>query len=327
MQTSRKTERLFNLLIMLLVQRHYISKQKIRETVPPYAEATDEAFERMFERDKDELRALGVPVQVDSMDAFFDEPGYRIRPDEFALPGIDLTADEAAVIGLATRVWQHAGLAAHTSDALAKLSAAGVEVDRTRLDIAGPVVTVQDPHFDVFWHASLDRIRVRFDYRRSGAGEVGTRTLEPWGVVSFSGRWYVVGRDVDRGEERMFRLSRVRSDVRRIGKGAAYEIPPGTDLRELTRTLAPAPATQQGTVLVRSGSCLGMRRHATDVETGVTGPDDATPWDRLTVTFSTPYSLAEEIMSYGADAFAEEPAEVREIVVRRLGAVTGGVTP
>ena len=252
-----KSERLLNLLILLLVQRHYISKQKIRETVPPYAEANDEAFERMFERDKDELRALGVPVEVDSIDAFFDEPGYRIRPDEFALPGIDLTADEAAVIGLATRVWQHAGLAAHTSDALAKLSAAGVEVDRSRLDIAGPVVTVQDPHFDVFWHASLDRIRVRFDYQRSGAGEVGTRTLEPWGVVSFSGRWYVVGRDVDRGEERMFRLSRVRSEVRRIGKGSAYEIPPGTDLRELTRTLAPAPATQQGTVLVRERQLPG----------------------------------------------------------------------
>ena len=81
-----------------------------------------------------------------------------------------------------------------------------------------------------------------------------------------------------------------------------------------------------GTVLVRSGSCLGMRRHATDAETGVPGPDDATAWDRLTVTFSTPYSLAEEVLSYGADAYAEEPAEVREIVVRRLRAVVPEVS-
>ncbi len=227
------------------------------------------------------------------------------------------------MIGLATRVWQHAGLAAHTSDDMAKLSSAGVEVYRTRLDIAGPVVTVLDPHFDPFWQASLDRVRVRFDYQRSGTGEVSTRTLEPWGVVSFSGRWYVVGRDVDRGEERMFRLSRVRSAVKRLTKGNAYEIPPGTDLRELTRTLAPPPATRHGTVLVRTGTCLGMRRHATAEEVGVTGPDTATGWDRLTVTFPTPRDLAEEVLSYGADACAEEPAEVRDTVVRRLRAVTG----
>ena len=313
-----KSERLLNLLILLLVQRHYISKQKIRETVPPYAEATDEAFERMFERDKDELRALGVPVEVASIDAFFDEPGYRIRPDDFALPGIDLTADEAAVIGLATRVWQHAGLAAHTSDALAKLTAAGIDVDRSRLDLASPVVTVQDPQFDAFWEASLDRVRVKFDYQRSGSAEVTTRTLEPWGVVSYSGRWYAVGRDADRGEERMFRLSRVRSAIKRVGKGGAYEIPPGTDLREITRRLGPAPNTHHGSVLVRTGTCLGMRRHATGEETGVTGPDGTSAWDRLTVAYGTVASFAEEVMSYGADACVEAPEEVRAMVVRRL---------
>ena len=316
-----KSERLLNLLILLLVQRHYISKQKIRDTVPPYAEATDEAFERMFERDKDELRALGVPVEVASIDAFFEEPGYRIRPDDFALPGIELTADEAAVVGLATRVWQHAGLAGATSDALAKLTAAGVDVDRTRLDIVPPQVSVQDPHFDAFWEASLDRVRVRFDHQRSGGGEVTTRTLEPWGVVSYSGRWYVVGRDVDRDEERMFRLSRIRSVVKRIGKGNAYEIPPGTNLRDITRRLGPAPATQDGTVLVRTGTCLGMRRHASGEEVGVRGPDGTDRWDRVTVSFSTAHALAEEVLSYGADAYAESPAEVRDLVVERLSAV------
>ena len=105
-----KTERLLNLLIMLLVQRHFVPKDRIRAIL--YPDSTDDAFEKMFERDKDDLRSIGVPIEVGQMDAYFDdEPGYRVRPDEFQLPRIELAADEAAVIGLATRVWGHARLA------------------------------------------------------------------------------------------------------------------------------------------------------------------------------------------------------------------------
>ena len=113
--TVRKTERLLNLLIMLLVQRHYVPKDRIRSIL--YADSSPEAFEKMFERDKDELRSLGVPIEIGHMDAYFDdEPGYRISPDKFALPDIDLTPDEAGVIGLATKVWEHARLADATTD-------------------------------------------------------------------------------------------------------------------------------------------------------------------------------------------------------------------
>src|SRR4051794_10493835 len=122
-QASSKTERLLNLLIMLLVQRHYVPKDRIRAIL--YADASDEAFEKMFERDKDELRSLGVPIEVGQMDAFFDdEPGYRIRADEFALPDISLEPDEAAVVALATKVWENARLAEATMDAVGKLTAA-----------------------------------------------------------------------------------------------------------------------------------------------------------------------------------------------------------
>ena len=90
--TSRKSERLLNLLIMLLVQRHYVSKERIRTIL--YPDSRPDAFEKMFERDKDELRSLGVPIEVGSIDPLFDdEPGYRISPDDFALPDIRLAAD------------------------------------------------------------------------------------------------------------------------------------------------------------------------------------------------------------------------------------------
>ncbi|KRF17184.1 transcriptional regulator [Nocardioides sp. Soil797] len=318
-----KSERLLNLLILLLVQRHPITKAKIRATVPPYKEASDEAFDRMFERDKDELRALGVPVELAAVDKFFDdETGYRVNPDSFALPGINLTADEAAVIGLATRVWQHAGLAAATSDALAKLSAAGVEVDRSRLDIAAPVVAVSDANFDIFWQSSLDRTRVTFDYQRSGSPAPATRRLEPWGVVSSSGRWYVVGRDVDRGEPRLFRLSRIQGSAKRTGRGDAFEVPEGVNLRELTASLTPGPATETGTVLARPDTAHALRRNAVQVEAGVDGPGD-TPWDRITVTFASTHGFVDEVLAFGSDALVESPPEARELAVSRLGKVKG----
>lgn len=316
-----KSERLLNLLILLLVQRRHVPKDQIRGTMEAYRDLGDDAFERMFERDKDELRALGVPVETGAIDAFFDdEVGYRVRPDEFALPGIELTADEAAVVGLATRVWQHAGLAGHTSDALAKLRAAGIEVDRSRIDVPAPVVTVDDPTFEDFWQASLDRARVRFGYQRPGQ-EPATRTLEPWGVVSWSGRWYVVGRDVDRGEERLFRLSRVRGAVKRLGRGNAFTVPEGTDLRALTARLAPGPRTERALLLVRPGAALGLRRRSVLVSEGVAGPQGT--WDRLEVAHSSLAVLAEEVLAHGAQVYVEEPAELREAVVDRLALAAG----
>src|SRR6201989_1524982 len=137
--TARKSERLLNLLITLLVSRTYVTKDKLRNVVEAYSEAGDDAFEKMFERDKDDLRALGVPIEVGGFDPMFeDEKGYRIPRGAFELPDIDLEPQEAAVIGLAARVWQHAGLASATSDALVKLKAAGVTVDREALDIVQP---------------------------------------------------------------------------------------------------------------------------------------------------------------------------------------------
>ena len=123
------------------MQRHFVPKDRIREIV--YPGSGHEAFEKMFERDKDDLRSLGVPVEVGQMDRYFDdEPGYRIRPDELQLPQVELTADEAQVIALATRVWEHARLAEATTEAVRKLTAYGLPLDVSALDIAQPRLTV-----------------------------------------------------------------------------------------------------------------------------------------------------------------------------------------
>jgi proteasome accessory factor B len=317
--TTRKSERLLNLLIMLLVQRHYVSKERIRGIL--YADSSRDAFEKMFERDKEELRSLGVPIEVGSIDPLFDdEPGYRISPDEFALPDIRLAADEAAVVGLATRVWEHARLAEATTDAVRKLTAAGVEVDVSALDIAEPRLSADEPAFDVFWDATQQRQTVEFDYQRPGYPEPLRRHLEPWGVVRHAGRWYVVGLDTDRGEERVFRLSRVVGDARRVGAPASYDIPDGVDLRETTRRLAPAVRLVEATLLVRKGAGATLRRSAASVEADVPGPDTDSPWDRVVLRRDR---MVEELLALGPDVVVESPAELREDLVARLRATVG----
>ncbi len=316
MSTAAKTERLMKLLIMLLVQRHFVAKDKIRAIL--YPDATTDAFEKMFERDKEELRSLGVPVEVGHMDAYFDdEPGYRIRPDAFALPEIDLAPDEAAVVGLATRVWEHQRLARATTEAVRKLTAAGIDIDLTALDIAQPRLVADEPAFDVFLEALTERCAVEFDYWRSGSARPALRHLQPWGVTRYAGRWYVLGLDTDRDAERVFRLSRVQGEARRTGRPGAYEIPTDLDISATTRRLAPAPSTERAVVLVRDGAAMPLRRMADSVEAGVPGPDSGSGWDRLVLTRSN-VGLEDEVLGYGANVFVEEPASLRDAVVARL---------
>ena len=316
--TARKSERMLNLLITLLVARTYVPKDRIREAIEPYRDAGDDAFEKMFERDKEELRSLGVPIEVGHVDrAFEDEPGYRIERAAFELPDIDLTPEEAAVIGLAARVWQHAGLAAATSDALVKLRAAGVSVDREALEVAQPQLTAEEPAFEPLWAATLARTPVSFDYRRSSSPRTSRRHVQPWGVVASRGRWYLVGHDTDRSEPRVFRLSRVQGVAVKDGPPASYDVPPGTDLRALTESLAPPAPDRTAVLLVRRQGAQGLRRHA------VPAPDPEgrgrwEGWDRLTVTYGGTDVLADEVLGYGAQVVVEEPGELREEVRRRL---------
>ena len=109
---AAKTERLMNLVMTLLATRRPLPKARIREIVEQYRTApSTEAFDRMFERDKDDLRELGIPLVTEEITALFDdEPGYRIHQRDYALPDLALAPDELAVLGLAARTWSHAAL-------------------------------------------------------------------------------------------------------------------------------------------------------------------------------------------------------------------------
>jgi proteasome accessory factor B len=311
---TRKTERILNLTICLLVSGRYLPKSKIREAVEGYHNLSDAAFERTFERDKDELRSLGVPIEVGSFDPLFDdELGYRILPSEFELPPIDLDPEEASVVGVAARVWQHAGMAESTRSAVAKLRAAGVEPDTSQLGALEPSVQATEPAFEPLWNAVLHRTRVSFGYR-DGA----RRTLEPWGLTSSKGRWYVIGRDVDRDATRMFKLARISDRPKRVSRAGAYQVPESLDLRSLARSLNPREPTASATLAIRAGKAPALRRQG---EAGTWSRSLPGGFEVYEVGYSDLGSFAEEITRHAADVLVLEPADLRTEVIRNLSAV------
>ena len=324
---TAKSERLLNLVILLLVARNYTTKEQIRALMEPYRASSDEAFDRMFERDKDDLRALGIPLEVGFVDKFFeDEQGYRIKRDAFELPAIDFAADEVAVLGLAARVWRHAGLAAATSDALVKLKAAGLSFDREQLEQVQPTLGAEEPAFEAMWQATVHRLPVQFDYSRPGQRDATTRHLQPWGVVTAQGRWYVAGLDTDRGEPRMFRLSRIVSAVTSTGEPGSYTVPEGTDLRALSESLTPRQPDRSAIVLARTGAANGLRRRADVSARGVTGPDGTPEWDRLEVPYVSASDFAGELLGYADAVVVESPGELRAAVRDGLAGILAGAT-
>jgi proteasome accessory factor B len=318
--SAQKTERLLNLVICLLATRQFLGKEAIRDAVPQYAECrTDEAFERMFERDKEEVREVGIPLETGSNDAWFDdEVGYRVDRGTYALPEVTFEPDELAVLGLASRVWQQASLAGAASRALLKLKAAGVEPDEESLLGVEPRVRTSEPAFEPLYAAVRDRAPVTFPYRASRTGSLTERHLEPWGIVSWHGRWYVVGHDRDRRATRVFRLSRVVGGVRTIGEPGSVQVPSGVDFRAEVASQTDEVPNRSARLKVRVGSGIGLRRRATRAEPG----DDG--WDELELAFGDTEALAEAVAGYGPDAVALEPADLRESVVRRLQAVVSG---
>ncbi|GAA4586474.1 WYL domain-containing protein [Actinoplanes octamycinicus] len=305
-----------NLVICLLSTRRFLTAAQIALTVPGYehdpSDPRDhEAFQRKFERDKAELRELGVPLETGTASIFDQEPGYRIAQREYALPDILLEPDEAAAVGIAARLWQHAGLAAAASSGLAKLRAAGVEVDPQATLGVEPVVTV-DPAFGPLTSAARDRRAVTFRYRVPELDEPSVRRLEPWGVVCWRGRWYVVGHDRDRNAARCFRLSRIVGDVKATGRPDAFTPPEDADLiKHVAVSSGPIARTGRATVTVRPGRAAGLRRLASEI---VSGPEG----DRLTISYGDPEWLAARIAGYGPDARADGPPELRDAVIQHL---------
>ena len=211
-----RLERLINLVAALLHAERPLTADELRQRLPGYAEDHG-AFRRAFERDKEALRDLGIPVVLEPVDDA-TQPGvvgYRIPKEAYYLQDPGLAADELAALHLAASAVRLEG--ANGVEALWKL---GGEVAEQGSGLSSAVAALPGTaHLAPAFAAISARRRIGFTYRGR------PRQVDPWRLSFRNGHWYLAGHDHDAGEERMFRLDRLESDVAVVGHEGAFERP------------------------------------------------------------------------------------------------------
>jgi proteasome accessory factor B len=301
---SRKSERLVNLTIALLATRRYLTKSEIFRTVAGY-EGEAEARDRMFERDKEDLRSLGIELELGSHDPLFnDEAGYRIKPENYAIQLSDLTPLEMLLLSKAADVWRDASLSSASSTGLRKLKALGLDSDTDEIpDLTARFSEIPEQLLDVI-EALSSRREITFDY--VGSELVGKpRKVWPYHLSYSHNHWYLLAFDVDQQDIRRFRLDRFSSEVN--FNSAAHFFPADND--GVQAVLADvAKEALEARVSVRVGRGAKLRRNSLAISSD-------SEWDLLKVPYYDADELIFNIIWLGEDARVESPDELRERVI------------
>jgi proteasome accessory factor B len=311
-------ERLLNLVILLLETNRPLPFTEIREKLDAYAQGEVNAAKRMFERDKDVLRDLGIPVELVPTDVWEVEEGYVIPKDRYYLPEIEFTPEELSALYVAAH---SIGALDEAGQAVRKLQVGAGEGILAGLPdrplAAGPDVSSE--RLLAVARAIDERRGVSFDYRPS-SGEPGRRRVDPYSLVSRAGQWYLIGLDRDREDVRSFRLSRLQSEPRL--EGPASQPPEGFDAREHLKS-GPwgvgEPEVEARVALSPDVAWWALRGVAGLRDVAVRGDG----WTEAVVPASRGEGFLSWVLSFGPDAEVLGPADLRAAVVERLEAAIG----
>lgn len=309
-------ERLFSLVLALLATENGLTKNEILSTVQGYRQSYDHSgdnanLERKFERDKDDIRELGVPLETVQAPG---DPGnnqnlrYRIPRGAYELPlDVTFSAEETTLLNLAAMVWREGSLSAESRRALLKLRSLGVSADEPVLGYA-PRVRVRDAAFEPLSTALERHAWVRFGYLKPGESEARIRTVKPLALVQHQGRWHLYAHD-DEGVSKTFLLRRIVSAVTTTGK--TFEPLEGNQSEQALAELEEVWRNHVAFVEVAPGSDahtrLSKRRGTVVAETG-----------ELELHYSDVNIFADELAGFGPEVLVVSPPELRAAVIARL---------
>lgn len=314
-------DRLFSLVLALLATEAGLLKSEILSSVRGYAERYEASgqnanLERQFERDKDDIRELGIPLEtVESPDRPGDNQAlrYRIPKGQYDLPDeVRFTPDELALLGLAAEVWREASLSADSQRALTKLRSLGIEPREPVIGYA-PRLRVRETAFEPLRQALDRRQSVRFRYFKPGEAEPRERTVDPLAVVLHEGRWHLHAYDRVAAGPRTFLLSRIIGGVEPV-PGMTFDPPPAGIQDRILAELDELRLRNAADLAVTAGSDaevrLGKRAVLRDEDAGV-----------IRLHYTDAAVFADELAAYGPEVRVLGPDSLRDAVRRRLEAV------
>ena len=290
--------RVLELFVELLGARPGRTKAQLR-ALPGYQGLADDAFETQFQRDKDALRDAGAHMTIRSGER------YSIAWDSFA-PGIAVTSADRALMSLAARAWDSSEFFADAIDAkAAAASSDDVSAPTIRLGLTGIGAAT------VLSQAIRERRVVCFEY--PGSRELTERSVEPW-ALSVQGRaLYLWGWDLDRGGERTFRVSRIRSQISFLGEpGDASLAPEGVAFPRVSSFVSPV-------VDVRVESTTRTLLHG--YEAGASGMEYGAPphgWERIALEGAEMGTWIGRLLPVAGDVVVEAPELLRNAILTRL---------
>jgi proteasome accessory factor B len=298
---------LVNLVIALLATKRYLTKSEIFRTIEGY-EGSSESMERMFERDKDELRALGIEIEVSALDPLFeDEIGYRIRFENYVMDHSGFTTNEIAYMSLAAQVWKEEALSEIAQHAMRKLAGLASPIDISEIPAIAPVLINAPKFLNEIIDCISKRRTIEFVYLDSEM-KAQSRQVNVYSYFSYKGNWYFSGLDVRKMEIRTFKCDRIVGDVS-VSKGSKmYEIPkeyiPSTESQENAYEL-----TAQ--LLVRKGRGSQLRNRASKIVT-------AEDFDAVDVPYSSENELLSLVLWHLDDVQVLAPSVLRDSVIKSL---------
>jgi proteasome accessory factor B len=312
--SSAKTERLVNLTMALLATQRYMRKSEIFRKVAGYG-GSEETKERMFERDKDDLRALGIEIEVASHDPLFeDEPGYRIRPDTYRMPAADFSLEEMGILTTALGLWLDSGLEDLAVSAARRFRSFG---EINGIDISGA------PNTSAFSEAGLleltkalaQRSQIDFDYKKPDSAKAESRSIFPLGLSAWKGSWYLVGEDLNRDDIRVFKVSRITSTIEVAKKRDMYQIPEDFNVRDYL--VMHTKEELRITAIIMKGRAHSVRSKTIAIEP-LSDSELSQDWERITYSAENLEGALREALWYSDSLIVQSPENLRQGVIESL---------
>ena len=308
--SAEKTERLINLTLGLLSSKRYLTKNEIFRNVAGYS-GSPETMERMFERDKDELRNMGIEIEVGQIDPLFeDEVGYLIKSSDIQIQPTDFSKEELMLMTMAANTWKESVFSDVSNNALMKLASIDSQITLNKVAIStfneDGITLLQ---FEKIIEAIKDRKFLSFLYNDKD------RLIAPYALKSLNGFWYLIGKDQGL-QIKVFKIIRIQSEIKIISNKPSFDIPSDFNVDEFLKK-ENKEKEKVAFLLIRENRVMALRNKG-KVSPAPNG------WEKLEISFDDLNQLTTEILWYADDVVVESPRELRDQVIQSLQELING---